>query len=107
MEEFKLTKLSRRVSIVEAIAGDIHGWGNDEENRPAFLAYLGCESTKEGFKARQTVEYVCDGEAELRSRRNTRSGFPYELKIRGLTRNGLEDLLSVADQLEDMKLYSA
>ena len=112
--KFRVFDLSSRVTVCEAIGQDWYDWGNDEPGevygtvRPAFIAYLGCETLKEANAAKMTIENICFYQnVEIRRRRETRTGWPLELKIRGLNRQGLEDLVSIGDNLSDYAAYSA
>lgn len=114
--KFATLKYSPRVTVVEARGQDWFDWGNDEAGeidgtvRPAFIAYLGCDNKEQALSAKLTVKYCCsvgDKDIECRSRRNTRTGYPVELKIRNLSRIALEDLISIGDQIESAALYSA
>ncbi len=38
---FKVTQLCQSVAICEAMNGDRYGWGNEVDDQPAFIVYLG------------------------------------------------------------------
>ena len=117
--KFQTTRLSDRVVIIEALGQDWYGWDNaeyldDGTVFPAFLAYFGCDNKEQALACKMTIERFYNvEEITARSRRDTRTGYPVELKIRGLQRLtdchsfGLVDLVGMAELQDDLALFSA
>jgi hypothetical protein len=106
--KFKTTQLSDRVWIVEALGQDWFGWGNQEEDGdrqyPAFLAYFGCSSKEEALNYKKTIDLFYRADALIKQ--GKRTGWTFELKIRGLGRStgwwafGLTDLVEMSERAD-------
>lgn len=101
MEDFKTLRLNKRVTIIEAMGGDVHGWENGDEETPAFLTYIGCESMEEAKAVKDLLltDYGC---WEVQIRKGRRTGFQFECKAYGVLRvsywhYGLSEILSATD----------
>jgi hypothetical protein len=105
---FNTQRLSRRVVIIEALGQDWYGWGNYTETSPAFIAYFGVRNKETALNVADTIQFLCSPESvEIRKRRDNRTGWPFELKIRGLERRHLDELLGICNAQEDMELSKA
>jgi hypothetical protein len=111
--KFQTQALSPRVVIIEALEQDWYGWGNyevldDGTVFPAFIAYFGCDSKEQALAVKMTIEKLYrPEEVTARCKKNNRTGFPVELKIRGLQRfnDGL-DLAALVEYSEIKDLVS-
>ena len=82
---FKVTQLCESVAICEALKGDIHGWGNAKDAKPAFLVYFGCKKEEvEGYVKTFNTFYRCYW-CEVRKPKYL-TEFEAEIKIRGMQR---------------------
>ena len=82
---FKVTQLCQSVAICEAMNGDRYGWGNEEDDQPAFLVYLGCKKDEvAGYIKTLNTFYRCCW-CEIRQPKYL-SEFEAEIKIRGMQR---------------------
>jgi hypothetical protein len=106
--KFRTTQLSDHVWITEALGQDWFDWGNyDVENPhkfPAFLAYFGCNSRQEAKENVTTMSRLYGVDCEVR--KGKRTGWPIEIKIRGLYREsdtiangGLSNLIGMGEVL--------
>jgi hypothetical protein len=94
---FKTRTITHNCKIIEAIGGDIHEWGNEQEVNgdycPAFIAYFGFSSREEG---QRFIEWLMgDGFASkatirVNNRERSNGGYPWEVKAWGMSRDGLE-----------------
>ncbi|BFM39933.1 hypothetical protein [Synechocystis sp. LKSZ1] len=94
-DSFITRRLTYNCVICEAMGGDIYNWGNSTDEEPAFILYLGVEYS--GFKLpKDTVEEIVStygaSEVTIRKPKHLKE-FDYELKIRGIYRNQLDEFL--------------
>ena len=98
--KFRTLTLSSRVVIVEALGQDWYDWGNyDEENPnkyPAFLTYYGCRDRREAEQTKNVL-LECFGVDCVEIRKGKRTGWPVELKIRGMQRGPNVSCFELAD----------
>jgi len=104
---FRIQYLTKRVLIVEALGQDWFDWGNETEEKPAFVAYYGAENMAEAKSRKKTIEKLyCYESITIRRRKNNRTGWPVELKIHGLSREYLDYLIvdgETADYLKESR----
>ena len=84
-QSFKLTQLCESVVICEAVKGDRHGWGNEEDDQPSFLVYLGCKKDEVKGYVKTLNTFYHTSWCEVRQPKYLK-GFEAELKIKGMKR---------------------
>ena len=105
-ESFRVTLLTQSVAICEAINGDRYNWGNEEEDLPAFIVYVGCSSREEAKAVTDTLLRFYRAKKCL-IREGKRLDYPVEIKVYGLQREtdswafGLDDLVLSRSARED------
>ena len=99
---FKVTQLCKSLAICEAVKGDRHGWGNEEDDQPAFLVYLGCRFDEvAGYIRTLNVFYRCYW-CEIRQPKYLKE-FEAEIKIRGMQREADSHAFGLDYLLESQK----
>lgn len=102
--KINLTHLCDSVAIIESESDRYH-WGNQSEDQPAFLTYIGCHSLSEANALKKTLMQFYRATA-ITIRPAQRLSFQYEIKAYGLSRNsdsnafGLDDLV-LSQQAKD------
>lgn len=100
---YRTRHLTNRVTIIEALGQDWNDWGNQTDDQLAFMAYIGAENMTAAKNLRLTVIHLLSYESvEIRRRKDNRTGWPVELKIRGMDRRHLADLIEEGQTLDDL-----
>jgi hypothetical protein len=82
---FEIIQLCQSVAICQAVKGDIYNWGNQTEDEPAFIVYLGCRQDEtSGYIKTFNTFYRCEW-CEVRPPKYLKE-FTAEIKIRGMQR---------------------
>lgn len=103
--EFPISQLCSCLAICEAVDGDIYGWGNADGDKPAFLAYVGCDRANAFILGRW---YAQRFGVECQVRTAKRLPFECEIKIRGMQRSDLQGLLSCFRAVEaEQQMWNA
>ena len=82
---FQVKQLCKSVAICEATICDRHNWGNDIDDEPAFVTYLGCKRDEaKGYIKTLNIFYRCHIN-QIRQPKYLK-GFEVEIKIYGMQR---------------------
>ena len=81
---FLLTQLAQNIAICEATF-DRHRWNNATNSKPAFIAYLGCNTNEVPMWIEKLNNFYHCHWIEVRKPKHLK-GFEAELKIRGMKR---------------------
>ena len=82
---FELIQLCESIAICEAVKGDVHNWGNQTEDEPAFIAYIGCQPEEVSAYIKTLNTFYRIEWCEVRSPKYL-VNFAVEIKIRGMQR---------------------
>lgn len=107
---FSIIQLSSSLAICEAYK-DIHQWGNEWEDLPAFIAYVGCNSEEVWGIVRTLKRFyrVSEDDIEIRKPKYLNNS-EREIKVRGLQRKtdseawGLDSLM-MSNSDDYQKIY--
>ena len=89
---------------------DHYNWGNQTEEQPAFLTYIGCHSLKEANALKKSLIQFYRAKAII-IRQGQRMRFNYEIKAYGLIRNsnhnafGLDYLVTSQQAKDEEQKY--
>lgn len=102
---FQFTEILPGLVICEAPDNDIHNWGNEEGDKPAFLVYLGYNSPQEKEDLIYQLRTFWRIETEIDDRPANRvKGYFWELKIRGMRRYSEPEVFDL-EYLSESKHY--
>jgi len=101
---YRTQHLTERVTVIEALGQDWNDWGNATEERPAFVAYMGAENMTQAQNFKHSIQKLLYWEeVTIRSRRDNRTGWPVELKVKGLDRRQIDRLTTWGETADYLK----
>jgi hypothetical protein len=104
-ESFQFREILPGLVVCEAPVSDPHNWGNADENEPAFLVYLGCDTRSERDNWIVQLQTFWGVTSQITSRRSNRVvGFQLEIKVRGIKRFSDPSVFAI-DRLQHRKQY--
>jgi hypothetical protein len=104
-ESFQFREIFPGLVVCEAPMSDPHNWSNANEEEPAFLVYLGCNTRSERDNWIVLLQTFWGIKTQITSRRSNRVlGFQLEIKIRGMKRYSDPSVFAI-DRLQHRKQY--